>query len=61
MIDNPTGEELYLPSLMPHLVYAHHFFESPNSSYWVEREEAHLVLKRFEVPGDFVYPPTQRK
>jgi hypothetical protein len=55
--DNLTGEELYFPSMMPHLIYVHHFFESPRSSYRVEPEEAERVLRDFIVPEDFVYPP----
>ena len=55
--DNATGEELYFPSMMPHLIYVHHFFESPRSSYRVEPEEADRVLRHLAVPEDFVYPP----
>jgi hypothetical protein len=56
IVDNVSGQELYFPSLMPHLISVHHFFESPNSSYRVEPEEADEVLKHFSVPEDFVYP-----
>ena len=56
VIDNITKEELYFPSMMPHLISAHHFFESPGSSYRVEPEEADAVLEHFSVPEDFVYP-----
>ena len=61
VIDNVTGEELYFPSMMPHLVYVHHFFESPRSSYRVEPEEAARVLSEFVVPEEFVYPEEDRK
>jgi hypothetical protein len=61
VIDNVTGEELYFPSMMPHLISVHHFFESPRSSYRVEPEEADRVLSHFVVPDDFVYPPTTRE
>ena len=56
VVDNVTKEELYFPSMMPHLISAHHFFESPGSSYRVEPEEADAVLEHFSVPEDFVYP-----
>jgi len=61
IIDNVTGEELYFPSMMPHLVSVHHFFESPRSSYRVEPEEAHRVLTHFDAPEDFVYPSTKKE
>jgi hypothetical protein len=57
VIDNVTKEELYFPSMMPHLVYVHHFFESPHSSYRVEPEAAARVLRHLLVPDDFLYPP----
>jgi hypothetical protein len=57
VIDNVTREELYFPSMMPHLISAHHFFESPQSLYRVEPGEAQSVLRHFLVPDDFVYPP----
>jgi hypothetical protein len=57
IVDKVTGQELYFPSMMPHLILAHHFFESPHSSYRVEPEEANAVLEHFVVPDDFVYPP----
>ena len=60
VIDNVTREELYFPSMMPHLITAHHFFESPHSLYRVEPEEAHSALRHFGVPDDFVYPPKPR-
>lgn len=60
IIDDITAEELYFPSLMPHLVSAHHFFESPGSRYRVEPEEAERVLRHFPVPDAFVYPPPGR-
>jgi hypothetical protein len=41
---------------MPHLISAHHFFESPRSRYRVEPEEAERVLRHFAVPDAFVYP-----
>jgi hypothetical protein len=44
---------------MPHLVLAHHFFESPRSSYRVEPEEAARVLSEFPVPDSFVYAPVE--
>jgi hypothetical protein len=57
IIDKVTGQELYFPSMMPHLISVHHFFESPHSRYRVEPEEAQAVLEHFSVPDDFVYPP----
>jgi hypothetical protein len=60
VVDNVTGQELYFPSMMPHLVSVHHFFESPHSLYRVEPEEAEEVLGDFAVPDDFVYPPKTR-
>ena len=59
IIDNVSDEELFFPSLMPHLVSAHRFFESPRSYYRVEPEEADRVLRHFVVPEDFVYPVTE--
>jgi hypothetical protein len=56
VVDNVTREELYFPSMMPHLISVHHFFESPRSRYRVEPEEADRVLRHFVVPDDFVYP-----
>jgi len=60
IIDNITREELYFPSMMPHLIFAHHFFESPHSLYRVEPGEADRVLRHFGLPDDFVYPPKPR-
>ena len=60
IIDNVTGEEVYFPSMMPHLISTHHFFESPRSLYRVEPEEADKVLRHFVVPDDFVYPSRAR-
>jgi hypothetical protein len=60
IIDNVTDEELYFPSLMPHLVSSHHFFESPHSLYRVEPETAHRVLRNLVVPDEFVYPTEGR-
>jgi len=60
VIDNVTDEELYFPSLMPHLVSSHHFFESPRSLYRVEPAAAHRVLRHFVIPDEFVYPPQRR-
>ena len=60
VIDNVTREELYFPSMMPHLVLDHHFFESPRSLYRVEPEEADRVLRHLVVPDDFVYPSKAR-
>ena len=60
VIDNDTREELYFPSMMPHLVLTHHFFESPSSSYRVEPEQAERVLRHLAVPDDFQYPPQTR-
>jgi hypothetical protein len=60
VIDNVTQEGLYFPSMMPHLVFAHHFFESPSSSYRVEPEEAERVLRPLAVPDDFHYDPRTR-
>jgi len=61
VIDNATGEELYFPSLMPHLVHTHRFFESPHSRYRVEPEQAARVLSQFVVPESFVYPTEKGK
>jgi hypothetical protein len=55
VIDKATGQRLYFPSMMPHLISVHHFFESPHSLYRVEPEEAEEVLRDFVVPGEFVY------
>ena len=60
VIDNVTRQELYFPSMMPHLISVHHFFESPRSSYRVEPEEADRVLRHLVVPDDFAYPPEAR-
>jgi len=61
IVDKVSGQGIYFPSMMPHLILAHHFFESPHSSYRVDPEEANAVLEHFVVPDDFVYPPqTQR-
>ena len=42
--------------MMPHLISAHHFFESTRSGYRVEPEEAERVLRHFGVPDDIVHP-----
>jgi len=60
VMDNVTKEELYFPSMMPHLISVHHFFESPRSSHRVEPEEADRVLRHLVVPDDFVCPPKAR-
>jgi hypothetical protein len=60
IVDNLTGQELFFPSMMPHLILAHRFFESPHSLYRVEPEEADAVLRHFGVPDDFVYPPQKQ-
>ena len=60
VIDNVTRQERYFPSMMPHLISVHHFFESPRSSYRVEPEEADRVLRHLVVPDDFVCPPKAR-
>ena len=61
VIDNVTRQELYFPSMMPHLISVHHFFESPRSSYRVEPEEADRVLRHLVVPDDFVCPSKTRE
>ena len=61
VIDDVTREELYFPSMMPHLVSVHHFFESPRSSYRVEPEQAERVLRHLVVPDDFVHPSKTRE
>ena len=60
VVDNVTREELYFPPVMPHLIFAHHFFESPQSLYRVEPGQAQSVLRHLYVPDDFVYPPKPR-
>jgi len=60
IIDDITAEELFFPSLMPHLVSAHHLFESPGSFYRVEPEEANRILRPFPVSDAFVHPPKTR-
>ncbi|NIN67794.1 MAG: hypothetical protein GTO63_24430 [Anaerolineae bacterium] len=57
IIDDVAAEELFFPSLMPHLVSAHHFFESPASVYGVEPEAADRVLRHFPAPDAFLYTP----
>jgi hypothetical protein len=57
IVDRVKGRALYFPSMMPHLILVHHFFESPHSSYRVDPEEANVVLEHLVVPDDFVYPP----
>jgi hypothetical protein len=57
IVDKVSGKGIYFPSMMPHLILAHHFFESRHSSYRVDPEEANAVLEHLVVPDDFIYPP----